>query len=236
MTETNIPKIIHYCWFGNNKKPKKTIKIIKEWEKKLPDYKFIEWNEQNFDISKSCNFVKEAYYKKKWAFVSDYVRLYALREYGGIYLDTDVQILKKFDEYLDLKMFISQESDVSLCTAVIGAEKENKIISGFLNTYEKAKFIENNKSNETPNSELIKNYLMKIYGPIQYDLEYTFDNIKIFPQTYFCGKNIHNYELLVTDNTVCIHNLDATWYSPGHKLLRYIKKNVLRLLKLFKKD
>ena len=93
----NIPKIIHYCWFGKNEKPDIVIKCIDSWKKILNEYEIIEWNEKNFKID-SNKFVKQAYDSKKFAFVSDYVRVYALYNYGGIYLDTDVEVFKSLDE------------------------------------------------------------------------------------------------------------------------------------------
>lgn len=230
---TKIPKIIHYCWFGGNK-PRKVVNLINEWKKKLYDYDIVEWNERNFNINESCEFVKEAFKCRKWAFVSDYVRLYVLYNYGGIYLDTDVQLLKNFNDYLNEDMFISQESDKSLCTAVIGAKKYNDFIKEFLDTYENKKFLINGGINSVPNSELIKKCLENKYGDIFFDNEYKFDIVHIYPQTYFCGKNIHNYKLLVSDNTVSIHNLDATWYSPWHKFMRSCKKIVMKIIHFFK--
>ena len=105
----NIPKIIHYCWFGKNEKPDIVKKCIDSWKKILNEYEIIEWNEKNFKID-SNKFVKQAYDSKKFAFVSDYVRVYALYNYGGIYLDTDVELLRPLDELLKDKMFCGWES------------------------------------------------------------------------------------------------------------------------------
>ena len=107
--DIRIPKVIHYCWFGRGKLPKLAKKCIKSWKKYLPDYKIIEWNEDNFDIN-SNQYVREAYEAKKYAFVSDYVRLYALYNYGGIYMDTDVEVIKSLDEFLIHEAFSGFES------------------------------------------------------------------------------------------------------------------------------
>ena len=102
--EIRIPKTIHYCWFGRGEKPEIVKKCIDTWKDKLSDYEIIEWNEDNFDINQN-DYVKEAYKAKKFAFVSDYVRVYALYNYGGIYLDTDVEVFKSFDDVLDNESF-----------------------------------------------------------------------------------------------------------------------------------
>lgn len=100
----SIPKIIHYCWFGNNELPEVEKKCLKSWKDKLPDYKILFWNEENSNLFE-CEYVQQAYDNKKYAFVSDYIRIKALYEYGGIYLDTDVEVLKSFNSLLDQKGF-----------------------------------------------------------------------------------------------------------------------------------
>ena len=122
-----IPKVIHYCWFGRNPKPKLFKKCLKSWKKYCPDYKIVEWNEDNFDISSNL-YTKQAYENKKWAFVSDYVRIYALYNEGGLYLDTDVKILKDVSNVVDKDMFLGYEDSGYVGTAVIGVkEKNNKV-------------------------------------------------------------------------------------------------------------
>lgn len=108
-----IPKIIHYCWFGKNDKPKEVKKCLKSWEEYLKDYEIVEWNEDNFDIFNN-NYAKEAYEAKKYAFVSDYVRAYVLEKYGGFYLDTDVEVFKSFDELLEKNVFLVLKVEIIL--------------------------------------------------------------------------------------------------------------------------
>ena len=105
-----IPKVIHYCWFGNNPKPKMVKKCINSWKKYCSDYEIIEWNENNFDVN-YCDYVKEAYEAKKWAFVSDFARLWIIYNCGGIYLDTDVEIIRNLDELLNDKAFFGFEDN-----------------------------------------------------------------------------------------------------------------------------
>ena len=105
-----IPKIIHYCWFGRGKMPELAQKCLDSWKKQLPEYDYKLWNEDNFDIN-SVPYVKEAYEARKFAFVTDYVRLYALYHFGGVYMDTDVEVLKPLDRFLELPAFSGFESD-----------------------------------------------------------------------------------------------------------------------------
>ncbi len=118
-----IPKIIHYCWFGRGQKSEKIKACIASWKKYLPDYEIVEWNEDNFDLSSNL-YVKQAYDSKKWAFVSDYVRLYALYHFGGIYMDTDVEVLKSLDEFLDAPSFTGFKTKDSPITAVLAQKKK----------------------------------------------------------------------------------------------------------------
>lgn len=117
-----IPKKIHYCWFGKGKMPELALKCIESWRVNLPDYELKEWNENSFDINSNF-YVKEAYESRKFAFVTDYVRLYALYTEGGIYMDTDVEVLKNLDPFLDLPAFSGFEDNVHIPTGIMAAEK-----------------------------------------------------------------------------------------------------------------
>lgn len=234
MNNCTIPKIIHYCWFGNKEKPKKLKKIINSWKNILKDYTFIEWNENNFDINNSCQFVKDAYNQKKWAFVSDYVRIKALIDYGGIYLDTDVKVLKPFDDYLNNKLFISQESEISLCTAVIGSIKENVLLKKFLNEYENMTF--HFSKDIEANSVKIKKFIENnCLVKINFNDEVLNNDFHIYKRSFFCGKDIYTYKLDINENTVSIHQLDATWYSSKYKFLKKCKKCVMFVLNFLRR-
>ena len=119
-----IPKVIHYCWFGRNEKSELIKRCIDSWKKYCPGYDIVEWNEDNCDLN-SCTYVKEAYEAKKWAFVSDYIRHFVLEQYGGIYLDTDVELLKPLDSFLSGN-FVALENEHSIASGLImGCEKQN---------------------------------------------------------------------------------------------------------------
>ena len=135
-----IPKIIHYCWFGQKKLPKDIIKYIDSWKKYCPDYKIIEWNEKNFDINTN-QWTKQAYESGKYAFVSDYVRLNAMYEYGGIYFDTDIELIKNIDNFLDCKVLLGFEgNDSAIGTGMMGFEKGNNFLKELLEEYKYKKF------------------------------------------------------------------------------------------------
>ena len=136
----SIPKVINYCWFGRGELPDDTKRYIETWKKNCPDYKIIEWNEDNFDIH-SNTYVEEAYIAKKYAFVTDYVRLYVLYNNGGIYMDTDVEILKPIDRFLNEKAFSSFENNNTLSTGIMGAEKGNLWIKDLMDEYNYIHFI-----------------------------------------------------------------------------------------------
>ena len=148
--ESNIPKQIHYCWFGRGKKNKLFYKCLKSWKKYLPDYEIIEWNEDNFDINSTNKYVKEAYENKKYAFVSDYARLKILYENGGIYFDTDVEVLKKIDQEILGNGYFAKERDNQISTGLgFCVPKHNELVKIMMDDYENASFIINGEMDFT---------------------------------------------------------------------------------------
>ena len=210
-----IPKKIHYCWFGKGNKSDLIKKCIKSWDK-LEWYEIIEWNEDNFDINQ-CAYVKKAYEAKKWAFVSDYVRLKVLNEYGGIYLDTDVEIKKDISEFLHHKFFIGFMYDCLLGTALIGSESNNSILTGLLKEYDNMK-LENN-----PNNNFITGYFLDYYEEFRLNnkrQEFS-DGTLVYPKEYFerptFSKNMGYAE----------HHYTATWKDSNNNSKF---KNMIKLL------
>lgn len=218
-----IPKIIHYCWFGEKEKPEIVQKCIKSWKQYLSDYEFIEWNEQNFDVS--CNsYVREAYQARKFAFVSDYVRVYALYNQGGIYLDTDVEVFKPFDDLLHHESFWGFEQENYIATSTIGAKKGNQLIKLFLNSYNEKNFIKEDGSyNDLTNvaivTGLLKNIGLKMNGQIQ--------EIKghgtFYPQSYFSPFDYINCRKFITENTYTMHHFYKSWLPLKSRLKSNIK-------------
>ncbi len=227
MDEDKIPKVIHYCWFGRGEKNESIQKCIEGWRKKLPDYEIKEWNEENFDININ-NYVQEAYDKGKYAFVSDYVRLFALYNYGGIYLDTDVEVLKNFDKMLNLNAFIGFEDRELLSTATIGSKKNNIFIKEWLESYSGKKFIVNGKAKEITNVRQVTNLLL-LHGLSQNNKKQSLynDNITIFPIEYFSPLKIGGKRPKVTSKTITIHWFDGSWLS----MRKRIKIKIIILIK-----
>lgn len=234
---SKIPKKIHYCWFGKGKKDELSLKCIQSWEKKLNDYEFVLWNEDNFDIER-IPFVNQAYKNKKWAFVSDYVRMFALYNEGGIYLDTDVEVLKNFDSFLENEFFIGLENDLSeeikqLSTAVIGSKRKHPLIGEMLKYYENRDFIKNGKFDMTTNVKIVTNICKEKYGFDENKEEQKLGNgIKIYPKSYFYP-NIDKIKNIQEKfpHTIAVHHLAGTWLSPYDKVKIFIRK-IIKYLKV----
>ena len=206
-----IPKIIHYCWFGRGEKSRLIKKCMESWKKFCPDYKIIEWNEDNFDIN-SNTFVKQAYENKKWAFVSDYVRLFALYNYGGVYLDTDVEIIKPIDKFLKHEAFSGFENPESVPTGIIAAQKGQPIIKMWFDWYENREFIINGKMLHEPNVKFMTETLLN-KGLILNNTYQEIEGFAMYPQTYFCPINVDKRTNCKSKNTCAIHHFTSSWRS-----------------------
>lgn len=225
MNENNtIPKIVHYCWFGNNEKPKIVQKCIASWKEHLKDYEIKEWNENTFDIN-SNKFVKEAYEKGMYAFVSDYVRVYALHNYGGIYLDTDVEVKKDFNNLLENDSIWGFEEKNYIATSTIGARKGNKLIKEFLDDYNGRQFIKNDGTIDTLTNVAIVSKIIKDLGV---ELNGKYQKIEgiatIYPQEYFSPYDYINCYMKDNTNTYCIHHYYKSWLPIRVRIKTDIKK------------
>ena len=217
-----IPKKIHYCWFGKGKMPELALKCIESWRVNLPDYELKEWNENSFDINSNF-YVKEAYESRKFAFVTDYVRLYALYTEGGIYMDTDVEVLKNLDPFLDLPAFSGFEDNVHIPTGIMAAEKGSVWAGWQLKYYDDRHFLlPDGTLDLTTNVEIIGR-LMGEKGFILRNGLYNFQNIiTIFPRDYFCPKSHTTGKIELTQNTYTIHHFAGSWKSTSDRLKRRI--------------
>lgn len=220
-----IPKIIHYCWFGGNPKPTIIEKYISTWKAHLGDYKIIEWNESNFDLM-DIPWTREAMECKKYAFVSDYVRLEVLYKYGGIYLDTDVELIKSFNDLLHLPYFIGAEHTIhGINTATIGVEKHSSWIKACFEHYNDRHFIVNGRMDLRVNPELIRDSLLRSGYNIRNITSLTdFSNqphdFNIFPAIWFSP--IKNGQCIQSDLTYAIHHYAASWGDKSKR--RFVNK------------
>ncbi len=218
-----IPKVIHYCWFGRNPKPENVVTYIDNWHKLLPDYEIKEWNEDNFDVN-SRVFTKEAYKAKKYAFVSDVARLEALYRYGGIYLDTDVRLLKSFNPFLSKRSFLSYEEETfKVSTAVIGAEPGLEWVKGFLAHYDNRHFITHDGYYKTQaNTDLLSYFIINNKN--------LFDGIlTIYDLHYFSAKLFPSCEYAINENTVAVHEFSGSWLEEKFSIFNRIKNVLIRL-------
>lgn len=210
-----IPKKIHYCWFGRGPKNQLALECIESWKKFLPDYEFKEWNEANFDINQN-QYVKEAYESRKFAFVTDYVRLYALYHEGGIYMDTDVEVLKPYDSFLHHHAFSGFETDGNVPTGMMAAEKGSLWAKELLEGYAERKFIrEDGSLDMTTNTTVITNYMVN-KGLILNNTYQDFPDLcTMYPSTYFCPKDHRTGKIHLSKNTVCIHHFAGSWLNQS---------------------
>lgn len=206
-----IPKIIHYCWFGHGKLPELAVKCIDSWKKFLPDYEIKEWNEDNFDLNFSP-FVKEAYECRKFAFVSDVARLYALYTDGGIYMDTDVEVLKPLDVFLKHNAFSGFENNNCVPTGIMGSEKNSVWARENLDYYKNRHFIKPDGSwDTTTNVTIITNYMLsRGLKPINKYQEFR-GLITMYPNDFFCPKDHATGKIHLTENTYTIHHFSGSW-------------------------
>lgn len=230
-----IPKRIHYCWFGRAPIPELAQKCIDSWHKYMPDYEYKLWNEDNFDIS--CNsYVKEAYEAKKYAFVSDYVRLYALYYEGGIYMDTDVEVLKPYDDLLTLSGFIGFEGTKyhPVGTGTIASIPKGQWLQEQLAAYTNIHFIKADGSYDLTTNPIRITTIMKQNGFHQDGKEQVYKDMHVFPVDYFCPRQTTG-EIIITENTYCDHHYIGSW-NEGKKKSRLLKiigpKYMARLIKI----
>ena len=211
-----IPKRIHYCWFGRGAKGEKEEKCIESWKKYCPDYEFVEWNEDNFDINYN-SFVKEAYDNKKYAFVSDVVRLFALYNYGGIYMDTDVELVKSPDEFLSHKAFSGFESNNWIPTGLMAGEKGFQLFKEFLDYYDDRNFLLEDGSLDTTTNCVIITDICKKHGLVLNGQYQNVDGFALYPSDYFCPFENETGKLNKTNNTIAIHWFAKSWINDSSK-------------------
>ena len=225
-----IPKIIHYCWFGGNPLPPLAEKCIASWKRFLPDYEIKEWNEQNFDVN-IIPYTAEAYQAKKYAFVSDYARFWILYHYGGLYFDTDVEVIKPMGSIIAKGAFMGCEQDsksgIELTVAPglgLAVESKHEIYKAILEEYDSFHFLNEDGSNNDKTvveyvTEILKKHGLRNSPGIQ-----NINGINVYPSEYFCPRNTVTKRMHITNNTYTIHHYMASWKDGGFNLKKIIRK------------
>lgn len=222
-----IPKVIHYCWFGGKPLPEEFKEYINSWKKFCPDYKIIEWNEDNFDLN--CNdFTREAYEAKKWAFITDYVRLYVLYNYGGIYMDTDVEVLKPLDPFLENEAFSGFESNSNIPTGIMASVKGFKLYKEFLDYYNGRHFKKTDGKYDITTNVVIMTKICEKHGLKRNNNLQNIDGWKLYPSEYFCPKSYVNGNINITKNTITIHHFSGSWLPKETRNRILLKQKLIK--------
>lgn len=238
-----IPKVIHYCWFGGNPLPEDAKKCIASWRKHLPDYKIKQWNESNFDVN-CCQYVKEAYEAKKYAFVSDYARFYVLYHEGGLYFDTDVEVIRNMEHIISAGNFMGfekslatsqQTSTTSHTTSLgvnpglgLGVNPSLGLIRELLDFYERQEHF----SIEAGTVVDYTTAILKKHGLVDEHRIQKLDELTVYPADYFCPMDSTTGITTITDNTVSIHHYSCSWIDHNtFSWKMHVLKN--RLIGLF---
>lgn len=224
-----MDKTIHYCWFGRGEKPALVRRCIDSWKKFMPEYSITEWNEDNFDININ-QFVKEAYSDRNFAFVSDYVRAYVLFNYGGIYMDTDVEVLKSFDEFLSDSFFAGFEEGNFVGTCVMGAEKGSEMMQIYMNHYNSVPYFNPDSTKYSDTNVVLLTKLLEDRGLVRNDKKQTVDGITVYPRTYFSPYDYINGISYITDESAAIHHFAQLWLPKSVRLKTNIKKILIKII------
>lgn len=229
-----IPKVIHYCWFGRTPLPPLAIKCIESWKKHLSDYEIKEWNEDNFDVN-IVPYTQEAYEAKKYAFVSDYARFWILYHYGGLYFDTDVEVIRNMDDIIAQGPFMGCEKEIAGATAIavapglgLGANPGLGLYKEILDAYSNLHFIsKEGKVNLKTIVAYTTETLMR-HGMINTDKIQHVAGITIYPKDYFCPLGMDGV-MNLTSNSYSIHHYMASWsnVSQIQKIWNKIKYKII---------
>lgn len=221
-----IPKIVHYIWFGKKPYPEKIRYCMESWKKHLPDYEFMLWNEDSFDVN-SVPFTKQAFEHKKWAFVSDYVRVYALYKYGGWYLDTDNEICKPLFPLEDSRIVLGTDETGSL-TALMGSEPMHDFWASILRYYSTLNFVNSDGSlNMIVNNKYLEEELKKYGFVLENKRQSLIEGIEIYPDDYFHVVEFLSQKQHRTNNTYAIHWHTNLWLPRSSAFKRYIREKIL---------
>ncbi|MBR2199707.1 MAG: glycosyl transferase, partial [Bacteroidales bacterium] len=221
-----IPKIIHYCWFGRNPLPELALKCIESWKEFLPEYEIKEWNEDNYDVRK-ITYISQAYDAKKYAFVSDYARFDILYQYGGIYFDTDVEVIKDLTPIIEAGPFMGVEQIGLIATGLgIGSLPFSDLFKEILDSYADEKFLNIDGSLNLKTVVVRVSDIFRKHGFTEDDKIQDVKGYKIYPAEYFCPKNYKTRIMTLTENSYTIHHYDGSWCSEGDKKRLIFKERI----------
>lgn len=237
INQQKIPKIIHYCWLSGDPFPQNVEKCFASWKKFLPEYELTLWDLHRFPLEKNI-WVKQAFESKKYAFAADYIRLYAVYHFGGIYFDTDVEVVKNFDDLLYLPYFIGTEGYEMLEAGVFGAEKNTSWLKDCLDYYEGKTFINDDGSYNTQTLPSImgkqisqKRNLTLFDKDLLADLDFNQKELLyVFPRDFFSAKEMGTGKILKTKNTYSIHHFAMSWIPKKDKFLSNLKRKLMQIL------
>lgn len=225
-----IPKKIHYCWFGGNPLPELAERCIASWKKFCPNFEIIEWNESNFDVT-CCDYVKEAYEAKKWAFVSDYARFKILYEQGGLYFDTDVELIRPLDEILANGDFMGCEDGISVSPGLgLGAHAGTELYRELFEAYHTRHFRNPDGSLNLNTVVVFTTEILIRHGLKNVDTVQQVAGVSIYPRDYFCPMDYDTGELTLTERTRSIHHYTASWHSREEAYALALKRKYVKLL------
>ena len=229
-----IPKIIHYCWVGGNPLTPLAQKCIASWKKHCPDFEIIRWDETNYDFSKN-QYMAQTYEAKKWGFVPDYARLDIIYQYGGIYLDTDVEIVKPLDELLNNAAFCGVENfcqnGITIALGLgFGAEPGHPLIKEMMDDYENLRFYNQDGSLNLTASPVYQTAFLTKKGLLNVDKIQTVSGMTVYPKQYFNPTNLDTGRIQLTNKTVSIHHYAASWLDDKSKLRYAVHKFLNRTI------
>lgn len=222
-----IPKKIHYCWFGGNPLNEMALKCIESWKKYFPDYEIIRWDESNFDVN-ACDYTREAYQAQKWAFISDYARFVILYEYGGLYFDTDVEVIKPMDDLIEKGAFMGCEKEVAMTDGVssdgsgfdlgvnpglgFGGSPGLGVYKEIIEDYQNSHFYRADGTSNTVDTVVVRTTRALVrHGLMAKNNIQEVAGVYVYPKDYFAPKDVLTHELIITENTRSIHHYDASW-------------------------
>lgn len=217
-----IPKTIHYCWFGGSPLPDLAVKCIESWRRYCPDYEIVEWNEESFNVD-SLPYTAEAYARKKYAFVTDVVRLYALVNHGGVYMDTDVEVVKPLDALLSYDAVSGFETETEIPTGLMASVKDQPVMRMLLDEYNELHFVKpDGSTDETTNVIRITKSLTEL-GFVPDNQLQTVCGFTLLPKDYLCPKDYRTGEVVLTDRTLTIHHFNGSWMSEEDQYAKSLR-------------